>query len=247
MPYMMVSFEQISYHWEYLSRGKEMSMCSVKNIPGGGKGGKRAARCCWVLLVILTLVPALGWSQKIEITPMIGWELTGKANGENADLDFKDNVNYGVTLGYQFRPDGFVEFNYTRIDTEGNVRPPQPPKFVERFDVAMNYFLLGVTQQFLDGRFHPFVNGSLGVTWADPKESGWESVWLFTAALGGGAKIDLTKRLGARLQARLLMPMSFSGGGLWFGTGGAGVGVYSNVVWQGDFSAGLVIGLGEGP
>jgi len=54
-----------------------------------------------------------------------------------------------LTPGYQFRPDGFVEFNYTRIDTEGNVRPPQYP----------------------------------------------------------------TKRLGVRLQGRLLMPMSFSGGG----------------------------------
>ena len=203
--------------------------------------------CALLIFTVLVLTPTLGFSQKIELTPMVGWELSGKATGENAELNFKDNVNYGIVAGYQFKPDFFVEFNYTRIDTEGQVKPPQPPNYVEHFDIAMNYFLLGATQQFLDGRFHPFVNGSLGVTWLDPKESGYESVWLFTAALGAGAKIAVTQKIGIRLQARLLMPMDITGGGLWFGTGGAGVAVYSNVLWQGDFSGGIVIGLGESP
>lgn len=200
-----------------------------------------------LILMMLFLTPTLGFSQKIELTPMVGWELSGKATGEGVEMKFKDNVNYGIIAGLQFKPDLFIEFNYTRIDTEAQVKPPQPPNYVEHFDIAMNYFLLGATQQFLDGRFHPFVNGSLGLTWLDPKESGYDSVWLFTAALGAGAKIALSQKIGIRLQGRLLMPMDFTGGGLWFGSGGAGVAVYSNVLWQGDFSGGIVIGLGEGP
>jgi hypothetical protein len=196
-----------------------------------------------VCIVVVLAMPALGWAQKFEITPTIGWQLAGKAQGNIADINFKDNVNYSVVFGYQVVPNTFIEFNYTRIDTRASFEPP----IDDEFKIAMNYFLLGATQQFLEGRFHPFINGSLGLTWFDPKEGGFDSEVLFTAALAGGAKIDVTRRLGARLQARLLMPMTFAGGGLWFGTGGAGVGIYTNVVWQGDFSAGLVIGLGEGP
>jgi len=220
---------------------------SLKNREQRGDKLVRVTGVGFMLLIALVLVPTVSWAQKIEITPMVGWELTGKVGGDIADIDFKDSVNYAVIFGYQFIPNTFAEFSYTRIDTKATVKPPIPPKYIEDLKIAINYFLIGVTQQFLDGRVHPFVNGSLGAAWFDPKEGGYKSEWFFAAALGGGAKIDITKTIGIRLQGRLLMPMTFSGGGLWFGTGGIGAGIYTDVLWQGDFSAGVVIGLGEDP
>ena len=63
---------------------------------------------------------------------------------------------------------------------------------------------------------------------------------------GGGGKFDLSEKLGIRLQARVLVPMVLSGGGLWVGTGGAsvGVGAWAPIV-SFDFTAGIYIKLGK--
>jgi len=63
---------------------------------------------------------------------------------------------------------------------------------------------------------------------------------------GGGGKFYLSDKIGLRLQARMLLPMTFSGGGAWCGTGGcaAGFGAWAVLV-QFDFTVGVFIRLGR--
>ena len=72
----------------------------------------------------------------------------------------------------------------------------------------------------------------------------------FAASLQGGAKFDLSEKIGLRIKAAMLMPLQFGSGGLFcgIGTGGSGcsvnVGASSSII-QGDFSAGVVVKLGN--
>jgi hypothetical protein len=195
-----------------------------------------------ILLGMLILVPALGWAQKFEITPMIGYQFGGKVQGDVRDLNIDGNVNYAIYLGYQAIPKLFVELSYTYMKTsmkwEYDLLPDEPLG-----DLGIHYFQIGSSRVFMDGRVQPFALGSLGATWFNPEDSAIDDEWRFSIALGGGAKVWITQKIGARLQGRLLMPISFEG--VWFGTGGAGLA--GSVLFQGDFSAGVVIGLGEGP
>jgi len=61
-------------------------------------------------------------------------------------------------------------------------------------------------------------------------------------SLAGGIKINASEKVGIRLQARLLMPLWYSGTYFTVGTGGAGYGVSGGIYGvQGDFTAALVI------
>jgi hypothetical protein len=200
-------------------------------------------RMGFLLIAALICIPVIASAQMIEITPMIGYEWAGTAKGDDEDLDLGSAENYAVIVGYQFLPNAIVEFNYSRMPTTVSVEPSGLPSY-KLTDAKINYFLLGVTQQFLPGKFKPFVNGSIGATLFSPEASGYDDEWRFTFALGGGAKIFfIDERLGVRLQGRLILPITLEG--VWFGTGGIGVG--GAAIFQGDLSAGIVIGIGKSP
>ena len=76
--------------------------------------------------------------------------------------------------------------------------------------------------------------------YSHPNESNYEDEWRFSIALGGGVKVEMSDKVGLRFQARLIIPMVFEGGSIYFGTGGSGVavGAYTAFV-EGDFSGGL--------
>ncbi len=62
----------------------------------------------------------------------------------------------------------------------------------------------------------------------------------FTGGLG--FKLWLTDMLGLRFMARALVPLYFSGGGVWVGTGGASVAVGAGIPWaQFDFTGGVEV------
>jgi hypothetical protein len=209
----------------------------------GRKSGKtNIVLVAAVLLGLLLFIPAVSWAQLVEITPMFGWQWSAKVQGSDVEADFKDNANFAAYLGYQVIPDTFIEFSYTVMKTTGNLDYSSEPD-ENLGDTYFHYFLLGGTKYFGQNRLEPFVLGSLGAAWVDLKDnSTYDDVVLFALAFGGGLKAYITQMIGVRLQARLLMPISFNG--VWFGTGG--LGLTGNVLLQGDFSAGVVIGLGHG-
>ncbi len=197
-----------------------------------------------VVLVVL-LLPDLAGAQKLEITPFGGYFFGGKLVVSEGDLNFKNDANYGVTFDYTLMREIQIELMYSRSDTRLVLKQYRSGINEELFEMSVNYFHIGGiyrAQEMENG--YLFTNFSLGATLFSPKDNLYEDDWRFSIAFGGGIKYFLSDKIGIRTQIRLLMPLYFAGGGLYFGTGGSGVslGAGTNLV-QGDITVGLIFVL----
>ncbi len=180
---------------------------------------------------------------RIELTPIAGYALNGHINMYNGKFKMDNAAQFGGILSVEVRPGVLGEFSYTRSKTTA-----QLDKFVGeklKYDMAIDYFQLGGVKELSKGPVVPFGMASIGVTWFNMQSHDVSDHVSFSAALGGGLKFFFNDRLGIRLQGRLLMPMYFSGGGLFLGigSGGPSSGVSVNTGFltvQGDFSGGLI-------
>lgn len=206
-----------------------------------------------VLLSVLFTLSTL--AQSIEITPFYGYALNGKLKTYTGDFNVADNPNYGAILSIGMYEGGFIELMYNRNDTEFNYN-----KFgytQATIDMSTEYYQIGTLKQIdASEKVKPFGAFSLGATRFHPKEGhDWDDdgtitsiddAWAFSATMGAGLKVLLSDKIGLRLQARLLLPMRFEGLFIGIGTGGASGGAsFSVPLIAGDFTAGLVIRLGD--
>jgi len=164
------------------------------------------------------------------------------------DLKFTDGGNYGFGLDVELQRGVMVELNYTHNQTAVSLRRfngmTEP-----LFDMNTHYFQLGALYEFRKSskqKAFPYTIATLGATLFDAKTASLGDEWRFSVSFGVGGKFYLGKNFGLRLQSRLLMPLTFSGGGMWCGTGGCsvGVGTWTQLV-QFDFTAGFFIRLGK--
>jgi len=138
-----------------------------------------------------------------------------------------------------------VELSYNRSDTQ--IKYYYNNAF-EPLDMSSEHFHVGGLRQvpIASANILPFGLFSIGASRYNLQETYGEvnagDKWFMSIGLAGGAKILLGEKLGIRLQARMALPMSFSG--LWLGTGGAGASFYVPVA-QFDFTAGLFLRLGS--
>jgi hypothetical protein len=181
---------------------------------------------------------------RIELTPVYGYSLNGHINLYRAKFTMDNSDHFGGILSVEVMPQLLGEFSYTRAKTTSRFED-----FVSgertNYDMAIDYFQLGVVKELKDGAVVPFGMASLGITWFNMTTHGVSDHVSFSAALGGGLKFFLSDRIGIRLQGRLLLPMYFSGGGLFVGIGSggtsSGVSLSTGVLTvQGDFSGGLI-------
>jgi hypothetical protein len=101
------------------------------------------------------------------------------------------------------------------------------------------------------GRIEPFGALTLGIVIISPGTMTFpsssvtltSSTQVKPAFTGGlGFKLWLTDMLGLRFMARALVPLYFSGGAVWVGTGGASVAVGAGIPWaQFDFTGGVEV------
>ena len=110
----------------------------------------------------------------------------------------------------------------------------------------VGYIQIGGVQEMDMDNIRPFGVFTLGTTYFKPQDATYQDAWKFSVTLGGGVKIWFSDRVGIRLQGRLMLPMFWGGVGFTVGTGGAGLtmGGGTSMV-QGDFTGGLIIGLGD--
>lgn len=214
---------------------------------------KKILKNSWLLLLVLIFLDPLSSAAqgKLELTPFAGYQFGGKLRMYQGDLKFKDNMNYGLVLDYELATDTKLEFLWTQMNTTADFRPYYGwEEYRGSFDLGINYFQIGGVREINNGQVRPFGAFTLGATYFAPQNTDIADSWQFSMTLGGGAKIWLSDRVGIRLQGRLLMPMYFTGVGLYAGigtggvSGGLGVGAGATIL-QGDFTAGLMIAIGE--
>ncbi len=138
-----------------------------------------------------------------ELTPFaayrIGGDFEDDETGEEFDLD--DSEAFGLIFNIRAKPQGQWEILYaqqsTEVDTAGT--------FVasESIDLDVRYFQLGGTYLYDGDRVLPFIALTIGVTHFDPEFSDLDSETYFSASFGGGIKMDLSQRVGVRLEGRV--------------------------------------------
>jgi len=167
--------------------------------------------------------------------------------------ELQDGFQYGAGIEFEVRPNASIELLYLRQDTNAPTQYYNGGLFDKYadFDVAMNYVLLGLNKSFrkqgsnIEG-FGGLMGGVGIINIDNPKTNKSESVTKFAWGLKGGAIVWATKKVGLKFQAQLLSVAQSVGGGVYFGTGGAGAGLSSySSLYQFTLGGGLVFELGK--
>lgn len=206
-----------------------------------------------IVITLSVIIPSVVIAQpKIELTPFGGYQFGGKMRFYEGDLKIENAPNYGILMDIAVAPDTKLELYWSQMQTSASFTPYYGYGYLDTlikpFDVNINYIQIGgVREAQLDNaKIVPFGAFTLGATYFSPTDNTVNDSWKFSMTLGAGLKIWFSDRVGIRLQGRMLMPMYFGGAGVYFGTGGSGisVGAGSSII-QGDFTGGLIIGLGD--
>ncbi len=205
------------------------------------------------ILGILLLSAAASAQKGIEITPIGSYAWTSRVKTYDGDFDIGNSSSWGILFNYDIENYTYkgtaLAILFNRQDTAAEFYPYGGFKET-LFDIAVEYYQIGVMNKLHYDQVEPFGEFLLGATRFAPKgnatiEGETYNVgdeWMFSMTLGVGVRLMLSDRIGIRGHGRLLMPMSFSGGGLWCGGGGCSVGVgASSWFIQGDLGAGIII------
>ena len=208
----------------------------------------------WMGLVVLVLcVPAAAFASSPGdkmLTGQIGYQWGGTQEfGSTPAYPFGGSIhtdaamNFGGALGICPKPFYVVEFAYSYQGTDLIIRPDGQPS-TNAGNVASQYYMLhGVREVPPQGKATPFVFGGMGAA----TFSGFgNSRWYFAFDFGGGASVAMNEKTSLRLQVRGMVPVQWASSGIYFGTGGAGLGVGgSSSIIQGDATVGLTFQLGK--
>jgi len=155
----------------------------------------------------------------------------------------KGGLQWGAALEYMLRPEYGLELSYYRQDTKANLQTFNYAK-PHDFDVSINYVLLSGARYLIKpgSKATPYGGLGLGVAFLDAKDPTTgrsDNSTAFAWQIRGGVIIWGSEKIGIKLQAQLQSAVQSVGGGLYFGTGGAGAGVST-------YSSLLQFGLGGG-
>lgn len=179
-------------------------------------------------------------AQKIELSPLIGYETGAYIHYSAGQLHIIGGMNYGGSLNVGMGGGRYVELSYTHM--AGSLDNETAGRTEKLADLGVDYYSAGVLQEMRpDAKATPYGMFTLGVVNYRPSED-YVHENKMHISLAGGIKINASEKVGIRLQARLLMPLWYSGTYFTVGTGGAGYGVSGGIYGvQGDFTAALVI------
>ncbi len=209
-------------------------------------------KICYLSISLMCILSISGQSHAqmgLEITPFYGYQFGGYLPTYQGEIDVSNNDNVGIILDIEtssLQRGTHVELSYTTQSAQLTYKEGYPKETKVKFDMTVEYYQIGgLYEQDLNARtLKGFGLFSLGATRFAPKPSEYKEEWVFSATLGLGLKAYLSPRFGLRFQGRMLIPMRWSGGGMWCSTGGCNIGVGTgSVILQADVSAGIIIRL----
>lgn len=197
----------------------------------------------WAFVVAAIWVgahPATAVAQQVEISPVGGYRLGGgffeRVTNQDVDLDGAPAVggvlNVAMHDGLWF--EGVFTHQQAEIDVPGSVLAPP-----RRWRITVDHWMAGGLQEFGQGRARPFLTGLLGLT---RYAAEGDNEIRFVISAGGGAKLRPTRHIGARVDGRVFTTFAdIEGRTIVCSPGLCLVSVNTDIVWQLEFSAGLVI------
>ena len=180
----------------------------------------------------------------IELTALYGYQFGGQVDlTSGGEVQMSDDAAFGFILGVPINGDAAtqVELSYSHQATTLNHQDYYQLDETPLFDMSVDYFQVGGSRGVRRGKAMPFGFGTIGAAMFNPKGSDPDAEWRFSITLGVGAKYYMSERMGLRAQFGLLIPMQWSSGSLWCGSGGCAGGVSGGTTFgQGNVSGGLI-------
>lgn len=165
--------------------------------------------------------------------------------------------SWGFALDYNVHPMQAIEFSYTRQDGSLDLDYQGIRTLT---NMSVNFWHLGSVRYVTPpSKMRPFFLVSLGATYFSPESSTvqpdpedpddllyTESVTKFSLSLGLGFKAYFgeSEKVGLRASFKVLPSFYNTWGGLYFGSGGGGVTVSGNAIWQWEVAGGLTVKFG---
>ena len=198
----------------------------------------------WVLAALAILLvgrlPVPASAQTIEVAPVGGYRFGGDLFEitTNRPLDLDGAPVVGGTVNVEMWDGLWFETLFTHqqahIDIPGDALGPPA-----RVRAVVDHWLAGGRQEFGAGRARPFLTGLVGLTYYGAEGDGEIR---FTIGAGGGVKLLLQRRLALRFDGRVFTTfVDVDAHAVACGQGTCFVGLDVNVVWQVEFTAGLVL------
>lgn len=187
------------------------------------------------LIVIAIFVGIVAHAQTVTLLTFGGYTFKQTINYSNAEGVLGDGFQWGGGLEVGIDDNRAIELIYQRQDPTASVRYyPNPIDPDNQIGIGVNYIMLGGTNYFpINDMVSAFGTLDLGVGIFDPKEDGpnLETLTRFAWGLRAGIRVAASEKVSLRIHGQLLSPVQGYGGGVWFGTSGAGAGVttYSTI------------------
>jgi hypothetical protein len=178
-------------------------------------------------------------AQGIEITPFGGYRFGGDffelVSGGTVDTDGAPAVGaiVDVPLGYGLQFEALFTHQDAHVTSQAG-----PFGLPSRWRVSVDHVQGGALQEYSSGRVRPFATGLLGLT---RYAGGGDSEIRFSLGAGGGVKLFPSSRFGVRLNGQVFS--TFVYGNAWVSCGSYAclLKVHTDIVWQMEFSAALVV------
>jgi hypothetical protein len=189
----------------------------------------------------MACLPASAAAQTVEIAPVGGYRFGGgffeRVTQQPVDLDGAPAV--GVVVNVPLRDGLFVEALVTHQDA-GVTVPQSASGPATRWRIIVDHFQAGGLQEFgAGGRARPFLTGLLGLT---RYAAEGDNEIRFTASAGVGVKLMPVPHVGVRLDGRVFATLvEAEGRAIACSPGICLVGFDVDIVWQAEFTVGLVV------
>jgi hypothetical protein len=194
-----------------------------------------------------------GLAGPIELSATYGSMWGGNISTAYGKIRTATGGSWGFAIDIPLHEFASLELGYTRQD--GGLDWDYQGAKERVTDMSVNYWHIGGVKGLVEGPIRPYVLTTLGVTYYSPTESSvvidsetynLDTVTKFSMALGVGLKAYFgeAEKFGIRASFKVLPTLYNTGGGVWFGTGGASLGVTGNAIWQWEAAAGLTVKLG---
>jgi hypothetical protein len=189
-------------------------------------------------VVLLAARPVSG-QKRLEVTGSYGFQFGGEIRTEAGTVRIPNGASFGVTVDLAVRPNAWIEISYSREDTAVELAAAGGGS-TPLYDAAVEFYQVGGLYE-KGGPASLFGLAAIGVFSLNPKVAGTATETWFAASLGMGVKVPLGRRLGVRIQGRLLVPFLAAGGVITIAPPASSAYISSTVLFWGDLSAGLYL------
>ena len=160
-----------------------------------------------------------------------------------------DGFQYGGGIEILPIPTTGIEISYMRLDSKLDLYYYDGALGSDKlFNLAHNYIFIGGNQYIkVNPKIEPYAGMQLGMavyTAENPTTSSSGTETKFAWGIKAGLNIWLSEKVGIKMQTQLLSAVQAIGGGIYFGTGGAGAAVSGfSTYYQFNVGGGLVFRL----